>query len=145
MLKTRRIINAAGHGARNVSRAIDAVNRGSIPPHYLAKGQYFSCARKVPFQHLIYPIPAKGGLGIHLTRGHSGDVRFGPDIQWVTTPSYDTNPDDAEKFYESIAKYWHDITPTDLVPAWAGLRPQNLPQCVKIPRLHYTRYAPAWL
>ena len=127
VLEVRGIINAAGHGAREVSHAIDAVNRDSIPPHYHAKGQYFSCTRKVPFQHLIYPIPSDGGLGIHLTRGHSGDVRFGPDIKWVATPSYDTNPDDAEKFYQSIAKYWHDIKPTDLVPAWAGLRPKIYP------------------
>ncbi|MDA0907867.1 MAG: FAD-dependent oxidoreductase, partial [Proteobacteria bacterium] len=63
----RVLINAAGHGASSVSLAIDAVDHSTVPPHYMAKGQYFTTTRKPPFQHLIYPMPSGGGLGIHLT------------------------------------------------------------------------------
>ena len=123
----RVLINAAGHGASSVSLAIDAVDHSTVPPHYMAKGQYFTTTRKPPFRHLIYPMPSGGGLGIHLTLDSGNSARFGPDIVWVDAPSYDVNPADAEKFHHSISQYWPDLQPQDLVPAWAGLRPKIWP------------------
>jgi len=124
---TRVLINAAGHGASAVSLAIDAIDHSIVPPHYMAKGQYFTTTRKPPFRHLIYPMPSGGGLGIHLTLDSGTSARFGPDIAWVEAPSYDVNPADAEKFHRSISKYWPVLQPQDLVPAWAGLRPKIWP------------------
>ena len=123
----RVLINAAGHGATAVSMAIDAVDQNTVPPHYMAKGQYFTTTRKPPFRHLIYPMPSGGGLGIHLTLDSGGGARFGPDITWVDTPSYDVNPADAITFHRSISQYWPELQPQDLVPAWAGLRPKIVP------------------
>ncbi|XDZ65876.1 NAD(P)/FAD-dependent oxidoreductase [Alphaproteobacteria bacterium LSUCC0684] len=126
-LAASRIINAAGHGSRKVSLAIDTMVPDKVPPHYMAKGQYFVSTRKPPFRHLIYPMPSGGGLGIHLTLDSGGGARFGPDIRWVDTPSYDVDPKDASRFHQLISSYWPALQPDELVPAWAGLRPKIIP------------------
>ena len=118
------IFNSAGHGARSVSLSIEGLDPDSVPPHYRAKGQYFTTTRKPPFSHLIYPMPSGGGLGIHLTLDTGAGARFGPDIQWVDEEDYSVDPGDAEKFHRSISSYWPALKPDELVPAWAGLRPK---------------------
>lgn len=123
----RHLVNCGGHGARNISLAIDAVDEDSVPPHYMAKGQYFNTTRKPPFRHLIYPMPSGSGLGIHLTLDSGNGARFGPDAAWVDVPSYDVDAADAEKFHRSISTYWPELKQSDLVPAWAGLRPKVAP------------------
>jgi L-2-hydroxyglutarate oxidase LhgO len=32
---------------------------------------------------LIYPIPEDGGLGVHVTLDLNGQVKFGPDVEWI--------------------------------------------------------------
>ena len=93
------IVNAAGHGARQASLNIEGMNADAIPPHYMAKGQYFTTTKRPPFRHLIYPMPSGGGLGIHLTLDTGGGARFGPDINWVDAPSYDVDPASASRFH----------------------------------------------
>ena len=127
------IVNAAGHGARQASLNIEGMNADAIPPHYMAKGQYFTTTRRPPFRHLIYPMPSGGGLGIHLTLDTGGGARFGPDINWVDTPSYDVDPASATRFHESISQYWPELEIDDLVPAWAGLRPKIIPTAADLP------------
>ena len=124
ILSCQKIINAAGHGSFKVSQNIDAVDPVSIPPHYMAKGQYFTTTKKPPFSHLIYPMPSGGGLGIHLTIDSQGGARFGPDIQWVDELDYSVDAKDQNKFHQSISSYWPDLAAEDLVPAWAGIRPK---------------------
>ena len=36
---------------------------------------------------LIYPAPVEAGLGIHVTIDLAGQVRFGPDVEWVDLDS----------------------------------------------------------
>lgn len=120
----RHIINAAGHGGRKVALAIEGIAHDTIPRFYMAKGQYFTCSRKPPFSHLIYPLPSGGGLGVHLTFDAGGGARFGPDIQWVEEENYDVNPADRDKFFAMISSYWPELKAEDLTPAWAGLRPK---------------------
>ena len=126
-ITTSSIINCAGHGAREASLAIDGMAKNSIPPHYMAKGQYFTTTRKPPFRHLIYPLPNKGGLGIHLGLDTSGGTRFGPDIAWVDKADYAADGKHAEAFWQSISRYWPELQPHELVPAWAGVRPKTVP------------------
>ncbi len=123
-IRCQRIINAAGHGVHDVARAIDGVDMRTIPGHYMAKGQYFTTAKKPPFSHLIYPVPSGGGLGIHLTLDTAGGARFGPDIAWVNDIDYTVDPNDAGKFHRLISGYWPDLKQDDLSPAWAGIRPK---------------------
>jgi L-2-hydroxyglutarate oxidase LhgO len=122
-ITSRWLVNSAGLQARAVARSVRGLNPAFIPRTYLAKGHYFSVAGR-PFTHLVYPLPADGGLGIHATLQLDGQVRFGPDVEWVETEDYGVSPKRATKFYEEIRRYWPDLSDGALQPAYAGLRPK---------------------
>lgn len=121
------LINAAGLNAPSVARAIEGLPPEHIPTAYYAKGNYFACTTRVPFSHLIYPLPEPGGLGVHLTLDIGGAGRFGPDVEWVDTLAYDVDPDRAQRFYPAIRRYWPDLPDGALVPAYSGIRPKIVP------------------
>jgi L-2-hydroxyglutarate oxidase LhgO len=129
-LECRLLVNAAGLGAPAVARGIDGMPIELIPPAYLAKGNYFSCSARAPFSHLIYPVPEPGGLGVHLTLDLAGQVRFGPDVEWVDTIDYAVNPARAELFYPAIRRYWPDLPDGALMPSYSGIRPKIVPPAV---------------
>ena len=124
-IETDLLINAAGLGAWNVSRSLAGLNPSSIPPRYLTKGSYFSMSGRAPFRHLIYPVPPSGGLGIHLTFDLGGQVRFGPDVEWVDAVDYQVDPARSETFYDAIRRYWPGLPDGSLEPAYAGIRPRR--------------------
>jgi L-2-hydroxyglutarate oxidase LhgO len=121
------LINAAGLHAPSVARAIDSLPPERIPTAYYAKGNYFACTTRVPFSHLIYPLPEPGGLGVHLTLDIGGAGRFGPDVEWLEMPAYDVDPGRAQRFYPAIRRYWPDLPDGALVPAYSGIRPKIVP------------------
>lgn len=78
------VINSAGLSAIHFAKRIDGLKRRFIPLPYFARGCYFSLSNtKSPFSHLIYPIPEDGGLGVHVTLDLNGQVKFGPDVEWI--------------------------------------------------------------
>ena len=95
------------------------------PPLHLAKGNYFSQSVRTPFFRLIYPMPATGGLGIHLTLDLAGQARFGPDVEWVETIGYDVDPRRTDSFYAAVRTYWPVLPDGALQPAYAGIRPKD--------------------
>jgi L-2-hydroxyglutarate oxidase LhgO len=118
------LINAAGLFASDVANNITDLNKKFIPHTYLAKGNYFSINKKLPINHLIYPVPEKVGLGIHLTLEIDNSIKFGPDAHWVNDPNdYSVDPKLSEKFFISIKKYLPSIEKEMLIPSYAGLRP----------------------
>ena len=129
-LECRLLVNSAGLNAPAVARGIDGMPRASIPRAYLAKGNYFSCSKKAPFSHLIYPVPEPGGLGVHLTLDMAGQARFGPDVEWVDTIDYAVDPARAERFYPAIRKYWPSLPDGALMPSYSGMRPKIVPPAV---------------
>lgn len=124
-IETGLLINAAGLGSWDVSRSLAGLAPSTIPPRYLAKGCYFSLTGRAPFHHLIYPVPPAGGLGTHLTFDLGGQVRFGPDVQWVQTVDYHVDLDRGATFYEAIRRYWPGLRDGSLEPAYAGIRPRT--------------------
>ncbi|CAM5330876.1 L-2-hydroxyglutarate oxidase LhgO OS=Afipia felis OX=1035 GN=lhgO_1 PE=3 SV=1 [Afipia felis] len=122
------LINAAGLHAPDVARSIEGLPREHIPTAYYAKGNYFACTVRVPFSHLIYPLPEPGGLGVHLTLDIGGAGRFGPDVEWVKTLNYDVDPSRAARFYPAIRRYWPDLPDGALASAYSGIRPKIVPQ-----------------
>ncbi len=118
------LINAAGIFASDIANNIDGLDKKYVPNTYLAKGNYFSLNKKLPINHLIYPVPEKISLGIHLTLETDKSIKFGPDAEWVDDPyDYSVNENLKSKFCHSINKYLPDISEDMLSPSYAGLRP----------------------
>jgi L-2-hydroxyglutarate oxidase LhgO len=123
-LRAGLVVNSAGLGAQAVARVIEGVPAHTIPPLHLAKGNYFSLGLRAPFSRLVYPMPAPGGLGVHLTLDLAGQARFGPDVEWIEAIGYDVDPRRADAFYAAIRSYWPDLPEAALQPAYAGIRPK---------------------
>ncbi|WP_428029285.1 NAD(P)/FAD-dependent oxidoreductase [Ancylobacter sp.] len=121
------LINAAGHGAVPLARAIAGIPAEAIPPAYFCKGSYFTLSGRAPFSRLIYPVPEQAGLGVHLTLDLGGQARFGPDTEWIDTPDYTVDPARGEVFYAAIRRYWPALPDGALHPAYAGIRPKIVP------------------
>jgi L-2-hydroxyglutarate oxidase LhgO len=123
-VRARTVVNSAGLYASRVARSIDGVPPASIPETYFAKGNYFAYTGRHGFSHLVYPIPQPGGLGVHLTLDLGGQIRFGPDVEWLTEPGFDVDPARVDAFRAAIARYWPAFDPAVLAPAYAGVRPK---------------------
>ena len=92
-LRARLVVNAAGLRAPEIARALRGMPGEVVPPGYFAKGNYFALSGvRSPFRHLVYPMPEQAGLGIHATLDLSGQVRFGPDVEWVDAVEYSVDP-----------------------------------------------------
>jgi L-2-hydroxyglutarate oxidase LhgO len=118
------LINAAGLHAEEVARSVDGLSPDYISPVRYAIGHYFAYQGKSPFQHLVYPLPIDGGLGVHATNDMGGAARFGPDVEWVEEIDYRFDESRLERFVGSIRQYFPDLDVTKLAPAYTGIRPK---------------------
>lgn len=124
VISCKEVINSAGHGACQLAREIEGLDRSLIPEPVLAKGNYFQLQGKAPVSRLIYPVPEEGGLGVHITLDLAGQVRFGPDVEWLDKANYKVDPGRADSFYEAVRSYWPALPDNSLLPDYAGLRPK---------------------
>ncbi|MCB1919337.1 MAG: NAD(P)/FAD-dependent oxidoreductase [Candidatus Competibacteraceae bacterium] len=119
------VVNAAGLFAQDMARRLDGFPADRIPPTFYAKGHYFTMSGRHPFQHLVYPMPDRAGLGIHVTLDLGGQCKFGPDISgWPTTPDEVFEPGLEDKFYQAIRRYYPDLPDSALQPGYTGVRPK---------------------
>jgi L-2-hydroxyglutarate oxidase LhgO len=118
------LVEAAGLEAQAVALRIEGVPPNAVPNRVLAKGSYFSLAGPSPFFRLIYPTPVDGGLGMHATLDLAGRVRFGPEVEWTETLSYEVDPKRAAAFERAIRTYWPGLPDDSLTPDYAGFRPK---------------------
>jgi L-2-hydroxyglutarate oxidase LhgO len=132
----QQLINSAGLHAPEVAKKISAINvataktshslRSLIPEYHLCRGQYYSYQDKAPFSHLIYPIPNQNtaGLGIHATLDLSGQVKFGPDIEFIKTLNYSSNESHKKHFIQAIKRYFPNLDTEKLIASYCGIRPK---------------------
>lgn len=127
---SRNLINSAGLCATAVARSIEPLAKAQIPSYHLCRGHYFSYQGKSPFSHLIYPMPTSNtaGLGIHATLDLAGQVRFGPDTEYIGEIDYSFSKQ-AEallknKFSQAIEQYFPQLDSTRLQPSYIGIRPK---------------------
>ncbi|KAI0299750.1 NAD dehydrogenase [Multifurca ochricompacta] len=143
----RVLINAAGLGATSVLNEILSPSRRI--PLYFARGAY--AAYRGPalrgIRHLVYPADeasaAKGAsfhsLGTHLTLDMAGNVRFGPDIDWLPVPDSAVKDEDvweaylspneerARSMHAAVSRYLLGLKPEGFQLDYAGIRPKLAP------------------
>ena len=123
------VVNAAGLQACALALRFVGLDRAFVPQARFAKGSYFSLTGRAPFSHLIYPAPVDAWLGVHLTLDLAGQVRFGPDLEWldVSDPAdidYAVDPARAAGFEAAIRRFWPGLPDGALQPAYSGVRPK---------------------
>ena len=123
------VVNAAGLQACALARRFAGLDPRHVPQARFAKGSYFSLNGAAPFSRLIYPAPVDAWLGVHVTLDLAGQVRFGPDLEWldVADPEdidYAVDPARAAGFEQAIRHFWPALPSGSLQPAYSGVRPK---------------------
>lgn len=136
ILSPRLVVNSAGLSALALCKRFRGLDNGVVPRAYFARGCYFTLSnvKSSPFHHLIYPIPEDGGLGVHVTLDLNGQVKFGPDVEWIDGVDdvssflnmfdYSVAGDRANRFYPEIRKYYPRLRDGSLEAGYAGIRPK---------------------
>ena len=123
-IRSRVFVNAAGLGALAVAGRVDAMSTEHMPRVWLAKGSYFSIRDPIPFSRLIYPMPDRGGLGIHLSWDLTRRGRAGPDVEWIEQVDFGVEEARSSTFEKSIRAYWPGLSEEALAPDFASIRPK---------------------
>jgi L-2-hydroxyglutarate oxidase LhgO len=136
-LESQKVINATGLVGLSMTQRLvgnNVIQSKSLEHfgQFYAKGNYFSLSSGTsPFSHLVYPVPVPGGLGVHATIDLGGQVRFGPDVEWVDKhDDYTVNVRRADDFYAEIRKYYPNLRNDALTADYSGIRPKLTPQGV---------------
>ena len=126
ILDTQVLVNASGLYASQTAKSIEPLKQKFIPITHYARGHYFTYSGKHPFQHLIYPMPESNtkGLGVHGTLDMGGQLRFGPDVQYLNDIEYTIPEDRKPHFVKAIQRYWPNLNPNALHPGYSGIRPK---------------------
>lgn len=130
-LAARNLVIASGLGATKLGRMLVAGYRYQPPETYPARGHYYVLEGRVPFRHLVYPLPEAAWLGLHLTLDVAGRAKFGPDLEWCDCAgaAEDTSFDGQDgarrvRFEREIRRYWPGLTDGALAPGYVGIRPK---------------------
>ncbi|KAJ7179453.1 NAD dehydrogenase [Mycena filopes] len=138
---TKTLINAAGLSAPLIVNSL--LPEAKRLPLFYNRGSYakYSGPGISGVSHLVYPCPetdanAHGfqSLGTHLTLDFQGNVRFGPDSQWISPaegegPDFWMKhlvPDDSrlEEMHRAVTKYLPEVTFEGLQLDYVGIRPK---------------------
>ena len=125
---TERVVNAAGLEADSVAAmgGID-VDRAGYRLHW-CKGSYFSAPPRdaALVRHLVYPVPGRESLGVHVVLDTGGRLRFGPDVEYLPdrTADYKVDPGKRGRFGEAARRLVPEIRDEDLEPDISGIRPK---------------------
>ncbi len=132
-IKARQVVNAAGLYAQDLARKIKGIPSDLIPETHYCKGSYFTMNGRNPFTRLIYPMPQQAGLGVHVTLDMGGQLRFGPDVEWIDDIDYEVDPGRADVFYDAVRDYWPELQDGALLPGYSGIRPKIVGKGVASP------------
>ena len=143
----RVLINAAGLGAASVLNEV--LPPSQHIPLYYARGAYaaYRGSGTRSIKNLVYPADeasaAKGAsfhsLGTHLTLDMEGNVRFGPDIDWLSVPDGAARDEDvweahlspdeerARSMYAAVSRYLPGVRPEGFQLDYVGIRPKLAP------------------
>lgn len=120
------VVNAGGLFAQALAQRTEGLDPRQVPALHLCQGRYFSYSGRSPFRHLVYPMPEArtAGLGIHATLDLGGQLRFGPDVNYVDNLDYRVDESLRPAFAQAISRYFPGIDPRRLAAGYAGIRPK---------------------
>ena len=114
------IINAAGLWSTSISNMLGITD---YKIHY-CKGDYYSTSLfKGKINSLIYPLPTKNSLGIHLVLKLDGSIQFGPNAYYTNELDYTITENHKDIFLNHINQFLK-IDKNSLRPDFSGLRPK---------------------
>ncbi len=120
----RVLVNAAGLFADEVAD-LCGDGRHTIHP---CRGEY---AVVVPgkadlIRGLVYPVPSRLGLGVHLTKTAQGELWLGPDARFIEKKdNYESNRRPPEDFLADAQRLCPSLRPEDLRLGPTGIRPKR--------------------
>ncbi|MEK0161505.1 NAD(P)/FAD-dependent oxidoreductase [Pseudoalteromonas piscicida] len=116
------LINCAGLNAPDVLNKI--ADDSDKTTAYYCRGRYYRYQGKHPFQQLIYPLPNTHGLGVHATLDLAGQLKFGPDTEYIEKIDYQFDDSQKAHFVAAIKRYWPTLDESRLTPDYTGIRPK---------------------
>jgi glycerol-3-phosphate dehydrogenase len=129
-IEARCLVNSAGLFADEVAALLGspmAENR-----IYPVRGEYCELVRSKHdwIRGLVYPLPHPEGvsLGVHLTKTVWGSVLVGPTARYVDDKNnYERDREPVAEFTRGAKLLLPEIEPSDLVPAYSGIRAKLTP------------------
>jgi L-2-hydroxyglutarate oxidase LhgO len=125
-VSSERVINAAGLECDTIASlaGID-VDAAGYRVHW-CKGDYFAVTgpKRKLVSRLVYPVPPKESLGVHAVIDLGGGLKFGPDVEYMSTRVQDYHVDEGKRhlFGESVRRIVPSIQDEDLTPDMSGIR-----------------------
>ena len=129
-LSASRVVNAAGLDSDTVAAlpGLDVAAAG-YRLHW-ARGHYFRIrpGKRGVARHLLYPVHPEGaaGLGVHVTVDLDGELKLGPDLEWLSErrQDYAVREELSVDFLRAARRFLPYLEEGDLSPDQSGIRPR---------------------
>ncbi|MEA4823304.1 MAG: NAD(P)/FAD-dependent oxidoreductase [Clostridiaceae bacterium] len=124
-IRTRFVVNAAGHGAARLARMTGLDDIETFP----CRGEYYVLDRRVgerlPLPAYPVPNPKLGGLGIHLTPTVDGNLLIGPSNEYIeSSGDMATTASVLDELLRDGRRLLPALDRAEVIRSFSGVRPK---------------------